>query len=247
MPRRNQRAESETVLAKVLLGDDYKFTRDPEEAERRRQARKDRAAAASKRSAESYRATWTRCVVPGCKFQVPKQLRNGGGIEFPVCTPHAVAVWMDVEQRSDDPGIQETTAALRARRQVIADEYAAAEAEFEASYQQRYAAGLVDGDIYFIRANGLIKVGWSSNLESRLKSYGPNIEILCVYPGTRQDETTLHRQLKPSRAKGREWYHEDDILQDFIAQAIAKHGAAKIVIPWSAPSAVVASKRTSRR
>jgi hypothetical protein len=245
MPRRNARAQHESFNANVILGEDYKFTLDPEEAAARRKRRQERAEAAQKRLVESTKSTWTRCVVPDCTFQVPRQLRNG--IEFPVCTLHAVAVWVDIETRADDPTIQEATAALRARRKVIRAEWEAEEARIEEDYRKRFAAGMVNGHIYFIRANGLVKVGWSSDVESRLRAYGPNIEILCLYPATRQDETTLHRQLKPSRAKGREWYADDPIIQAFVAEALEKYGPPWVKVVWSGPNEIVAAKRTRRR
>lgn len=244
MPRRHNRAQAEAFNANSILGDDYKFTLDPEEAARRKARRRERAEASRLRLAETHQRDWSTCIVDGCKFQVPKRLR--GGIEFPVCTPHAVAVWMDVEARAEEPEIQEATAALRARRQAESQEREAQEQAEEDAYQRRYRAGLVPGDIYFIRANGLIKVGWSADVERRLKSYGPGIEVLCVYAGTRQDETTLHQQLTPSRAKGREWYHDDAIMQAFVADAVTKHGRPNIVIRWTAPGDVVAAKRVQR-
>lgn len=245
MPRRNARAQHEAFNANTILGDDYRFTLDPEEAAARRARRKERAEAAHKRMAERTKTTWTSCVVPECTFQVPRQLRSG--IEFPVCTPHAVAVWMDVEKRSNEPTIKEATEALRARREVIREEWEASERQAEEEYRRRLAAGLVAGHIYFIRANGLVKVGWSGDVESRLRAYGPNIEILCLYPATRQDETTLHRQLKPSRAKGREWYADDKIIAAFVAEAVEKHGPPWVKVEWSGPGKVVAAKRTRRR
>jgi hypothetical protein len=48
--------------------------------------------------------------------------------------------------------------------------------------------------------------------------------VLALYPGSRDDETNLHRQLRPARALGREWYEDGDILADFVAVALEQHG-----------------------
>ena len=83
----------------------------------------------------------------------------------------------------------------------------------------------------------------------RLKAYGPNIELLCHYPGTKQDETTLHRQLRDSLAKGREWYHDDEVLALFINQAIERHGPPKqhLLPYWTEPKPPEIRQRGNRR
>jgi len=64
----------------------------------------------------------------------------------------------------------------------------------------------IDGWIYYIRLDEKIKIGWTANLQQRIKSYPPHAVVLIEHPGTRYDERDLHRTFKPSRAAGREWY-----------------------------------------
>jgi hypothetical protein len=101
--------------------------------------------------------------------------------------------------------------------------------------QRRIENNGANGHIYFVRQNGLIKVGWSGRLESRLKQYGANVEILCHFPATRDDETLLHRQLRPYLARGREWYEDCPLLHDVVAGYVKQHGPPVIKPYWTKP------------
>lgn len=136
MPRKNHRAKVETFHAKTILGDDYKFTRDPELAAERKARREARAKTAFERMRAAHKREWGKCIVPGCDFQVPRKLRSG--IEFPVCTLHAVAVWEDIEGRIDEPEVQQATAALRSRREAIRADLQAEEEAAGVEYQRHY-------------------------------------------------------------------------------------------------------------
>lgn len=105
--------------------------------------------------------------------------------------------------------------------------------------------GAEQGQIYFVRLNGMIKVGWSSKLRSRLKSYGASAEILCHYPASRPEERDLHRQLRPYLAMGREWYQECQLLVDVVAGVIQRHGEPTIFPAWTRPKADLAAKPRS--
>ena len=62
------------------------------------------------------------------------------------------------------------------------------------------------------------------------------------------DETYLHRQLKPARARGREWYDDGPILADFVAKAIEQHGEPEAKDYWSRPATpALRPHRSSRR
>lgn len=92
------------------------------------------------------------------------------------------------------------------------------------------------GSCTSLRINDLVKVGWTKNLHRRLKEYGAGAEMLCHYPATRNDETTLHRQLRSVLAKGREWYHDGDVIRLFVRQAIERHGPPTIIAAdWTEP------------
>lgn len=63
--------------------------------------------------------------------------------------------------------------------------------------------------VYAVRNRGYVKIGWTSNIEQRIKSLG-SCEILAVAPGTRVDEKELHDRLRGHALRGREWYSTDD-------------------------------------
>lgn len=67
--------------------------------------------------------------------------------------------------------------------------------------------------LYAVRlADGLIKIGWTSNLLSRwrwLKCRAAAVEFLGFTFGSRQDEAELHRSLAGHAEHGREYYRPD--------------------------------------
>lgn len=99
-----------------------------------------------------------------------------------------------------------------------------------------------DGHLYAVRQGNLIKIGWSREVSARVRGYGAGVEVLAVWPGTRDDETNLHRQLRPALARGREWYHDGPILADFVRGVLAKHGEPWVADTWTRPKTIVAGK-----
>ena len=211
MPRQRIRRRVEREAAEIL-GDDYKFTNDPELAAKRAEARRKR-----REEAIGRPSRWVRCMIRGCT----QDLTPEPGFVTQVCPGHAVEIWEVVEQRDQHPYLREHLAAEIARRDAVrAEARAAAKAEVAGELRKPDA----QGDIYFVRTNGFVKVGWTSDLLVRLRSYGPSAELLVHYRATRADETELHRQLKPALAKGREWYADGDVIALFIERALAEHG-----------------------
>lgn len=191
---------------------------------------------------------WSVCLVPGCtkmltqsftKNLARKYYRNDPAIELPLCGEHLAAVFQQaLEWHKDHPEFVDLVAdiheRIKARREAA-----------QARIQAEYLADTANGDIYFVRLNGLVKVGWTRDLWKRLKAYGASAEVICSYHGSRDDETNLHRQLRPVLAKGREWYEDGPIIASFIALAFKDFGA---VVPdttgmWTQPKRIVAGKR----
>lgn len=185
---------------------------------------------------------WHVCIVPGCGGDLTSKgrvLNPTGGrdhtLELPLCYTHLAVAGAQAQRRRNDPLIVSAVAEVIERRQ------ARTLTEHEADKKARLSS--IDGHIYYVRLNGMIKVGWSREIENRLRAYGPSAEVLVIYAGTRDDETMLHRQLKPARARGHEWYEDGPILADFIAKALEQHGPPKIPDTWTRPKQVVAGKR----
>jgi hypothetical protein len=55
------------------------------------------------------------------------------------------------------------------------------------------------GRIYFARADGLIKIGYSTNVRQRMANLGH--EVIVTIPGTMEDEKALHHRF------GEYWHH----------------------------------------
>jgi hypothetical protein len=80
------------------------------------------------------------------------------------------------------------------------------------------------GQIYFLRRrDGLVKVGFTTNLPRRIaslsRSHGP-LDVIRVINGDRRRENAIHGALRPSNEFG-EWFRDSDELRAFIAQADA--------------------------
>lgn len=61
--------------------------------------------------------------------------------------------------------------------------------------------------LYAVRMrSGLIKIGWTGALDNRLRSLGVRAVLAFTF-GSRDDETEVHRSLRPHVAYGREYYH----------------------------------------
>lgn len=187
---------------------------------------------------------WSVCVIPGCGEangsgffrNVPKSDRRNPDVELPICYRHsAVIVQMVLPGLARDERFVEALADLR-------EELDKRQKREEAEVQARFMAR-ENGEIYFVRIGELVKVGWTRDLWSRLKSYGASAELLVSYPATRQDETTLHRQLTPARAKGREWYEDGQVIAMFVEQALSKYGQPQTFDGmWTKPKRIVAGK-----
>ena len=76
--------------------------------------------------------------------------------------------------------------------------------------------------VYFVEAvsTGLVKIGWTSNLEKRLYALrrGNAVELVllkCI-PGDRAVEAALHRRFRAYRVRG-EWFRVDPLRSDIDA------------------------------
>lgn len=186
---------------------------------------------------------WSVCLVPGCGKSVhgyvhgcPAPEERDPNTWLPMCLDHASVVAQNVHRWWPNSDIAKAVIAIQERQQQQSERR-----ERNIVVRGQGAEGIV----YFLRQNGLIKVGWSSDIAKRMKSYGPSVEVLVTFPGSRHDETNLHRQLRSELAKGREWYHDSAVLQHFIAEALKRHGAPspKHLPGWTEPrQAIVASK-----
>lgn len=103
------------------------------------------------------------------------------------------------------------------------------------------------GTVYYLRSGGYIKIGWASDLSKRMRAYPPDSTLLAHHPGTKADETMMHRRFAACRSHGREWFAMVPALTDHIARVQAEHGqpeqvdfgARPVTVPQPRPKAYV--------
>lgn len=189
-------------------------------------------AAARRKRVKAALTDWEHCLVPGCQGAAYVHERQRDvDLNLPICNFHAVVVKQSIE-----PSWSKDDDILQARREVQEHREQVREGA-QRTWAIQDNGGDCRGQIYFLRLNGLVKVGWSSDLPKRLKAYGPDVVLLCHYPGSRQDETLLHRQLRPYLAKGREWYEDCKLIEDEVARIVSKHGQPYMSAYWTQPKA----------
>jgi hypothetical protein len=142
-----------------------------------------------------------KCPIPGCKDRLLE-----GAL---VCIRHAVEIWQLVQRSKGDPEIHQIAVETVAERVRRLDEAERKRIEFNKQH----------GTIYYVRVDEKIKIGWTSNLDQRMRAYPPHMQLLATHPGDRADERDLHRSFARFRASGREWYHPAEILLDHIESA----------------------------
>lgn len=142
-----------------------------------------------------------RCAIPGC--------RDGTTIKGLVCTMHGVQIWAHIESVRDKDGFHVAEAVKRQQDQM----------ERQAEENARaLAATRAEGWIYFLALDDKIKVGWTANLDQRMKSYPPHSRLIVTYPASRADERDLHRTLRTSLIAGREWYERTSHVMSTIRE-----------------------------
>lgn len=248
MPRRNARDPHQVFEPLDLTPEEVRRSFPPPAHQNTRRARDDREREARDRQAAArinHGIDWTVCLVPGCGEELifwgipahdQKEDRDHT-IALPLCTTHLAVVVQQSGWRANDSLMIKTSTLLAEHKEARRKEQATT---FRREWLERTA-----GDIYFVRLNGLIKVGWSRDVADRLRAYGPDVEVLCIYPGSRDDETHLHRQLRPVLARGREWYDDCPIIADYVTRAIAEHGPPKNHDGWTRPKHIIRPRKRS--
>lgn len=108
------------------------------------------------------------------------------------------------------------------------------------------------GTVYYVQVGAHIKIGWTRDLDKRMRAYPPNSQLLAAQPGTRQDETKMHRRFAAHRTHGREWYAPVPSILHHIEQVKSGHqqpdgvtfGAQPVTIPEPRERQYAARPRT---
>ncbi len=86
------------------------------------------------------------------------------------------------------------------------------------------SAAIAPGWIYYLLISGRIKIGYSTDVKRRLRSYPPDSPLLALHPGTKTLEHEMHLKFTGSRAAGREWFLDTEELRHHITTVIDQFG-----------------------
>ena len=134
---------------------------------------------------------------------------------FPICAKHAARVVEYARDRAEAaPVADRMSALLSALRQ---DDRAALGGATPPKHCDV---------VYYVRVGEHVKIGTTTNLPARLKSYGPS-EFLACEPGGLTVERRRHRQFAADLAAGREWFRPSPPLMAWIEAVRDEHPQPK--------------------
>lgn len=150
------------------------------------------------------------CIWPGC----PKRPAAAK-----LCEAHGYIVWCQVD---------------KGRLAEVDKQRLALAATTTAASAKKPATG--PGSIYYLQVGTNIKIGWTGNLTKRMRAYAPDSTLLATEPGTRADETVLHRKFAVWRSYGAEWYMLAPVILDHIGRVRAAHGDPPAIVFGARPT-----------
>lgn len=130
------------------------------------------------------------------------------GMPFPICAHHAIMVFRHLQTTIADvqaggmemyPGV-----ALNFFQQMRRTE------------RERAAAKPFAHTVYYLRVGHLIKIGYSSDVAQRLRSYPPDTTLLVTEPGDFDLERQRHKEFNHALVGGREWFEPTPDLMAHI-------------------------------
>lgn len=87
--------------------------------------------------------------------------------------------------------------------------------------------------VYFIKSGNFLKIGYTTNLDSRLKAHqtsNPDFELLYTIPGQKFDESAFHERFKKFRSiQKTEWFVIESELVQFVEDLRAASQAQEAV------------------
>lgn len=132
---------------------------------------------------------------------------------MPVCEDHAFDIWVEIGFRRMDI----IKAANAHRRKESQDEELSRlikeKLGVEKFLEDRLAnSKQAPGTIYYLLLEDQVKIGYTADLETRLRSYPPMAKILATHPGTRETEKAMHRKFFNHLANRNEWFYQNEEL-----------------------------------
>lgn len=77
--------------------------------------------------------------------------------------------------------------------------------------------------VYYVQVGKHIKIGTTTSLASRMRSYPPDSRLLAYEPGDGELERQRHREFTTDLAMGREWFLPSDALLAHIKDVRSAH------------------------
>ena len=94
----------------------------------------------------------------------------------------------------------------------------------------------VVGHVYYALIDGLVKIGYATDVTQRMRAYPPTARLLAVEPGTLHTESQRHDQFRAYLARGREWFRDVPELREWVEQVRAEHGNPRhLEHRWTGP------------
>lgn len=131
---------------------------------------------------------------------------------MPLCEDHAFEIWIEIGARRMDI----FKAAMAHQRRESKDQELSRLVREKVSFANATAERLENtkqapGIIYYLQIEDRVKIGFTSDFETRLRAYPPMAKLLATHPGTRETEKLMHRKFSDHLADRKEWFrnHED--------------------------------------
>lgn len=72
------------------------------------------------------------------------------------------------------------------------------------------------GTIYYLQVEDQIKIGYTTNLNTRLAAYPPMARLLATHPGTKATEAFMHERFANLLSGRKEWFKASDEITAHI-------------------------------
>lgn len=135
------------------------------------------------------------------------------GAPFPICLEHAAKIMAFLNEM--------TPSALEDR--VAAMGQAVRQDRIGATERRRRAPDVYV--VYYLQVGDVIKIGYTANLPTRLRSYPPNSRLLAYESGGPSLEAQRHMEFAEDLVAGREWFTPSARLLAHIASIKAVRAA----------------------
>lgn len=83
---------------------------------------------------------------------------------------------------------------------------------------------ITPGWIYYLLIGDTIKIGYTTHVNTRMRAYPPNAQLLAVEPGTKRLERDRHIHFDAHLSRGREWFRDAPEIRTWTDTLIAEYG-----------------------